>query len=50
MKFPSEQIPKHDNYPFSPLKIPYSKSKPSVVELEQWKEWYLQLGFKDPLF
>ena len=48
MKFPKVDVPKHNNYPFSPEKIPYAKTKPSVVEVQQWKEWYLQLGFKDP--
>jgi hypothetical protein len=48
MNFPKVAVPKHDNYPFSPEKIPYAKTKPSVAELAQWKEWYLQLGFKDP--
>jgi hypothetical protein len=41
MKFPKV-------YSFSPEKIPYAKTKPSVAEVQQWKEWYLQLGFKDP--
>jgi hypothetical protein len=48
MKFPKVDVPKHNNYPFSPEKIPYAKTKPSVAEVQQWKEWYLQLGFKDP--
>ena len=48
MNFPNVAVPKHDNYPFSPEKIPYAKTKPSVAELAQWKEWYLQLGLKDP--
>jgi hypothetical protein len=48
MKFPKVDVPKHNNYPFSPEKIPYAKSKPSKIEVQQWKEWYLQLGFKDP--
>lgn len=47
MNFPNEPVPKHDNYPFSPLKIPLSKTKPSASELQQWKEWYLLLGLKD---
>jgi hypothetical protein len=48
MNFPKEPVPKHDNFPFSPERIPYAKSKPTVAELEQWKEWYLQMGLKDP--
>jgi hypothetical protein len=48
MNFPKVPVPKHENFPFSPEKIPYAKTKPSVSELAQWKEWYLQLGLKDP--
>jgi hypothetical protein len=48
MNFPKENVPKHDNFPFSPETSPYAKTKPSVSELAQWKEWYLQLGLKDP--
>lgn len=46
--FPNEPVPKHNNYPFSPERIPYSKTKPSVAEVQQWKQWYLLLGLKDP--
>ena len=38
MNFPKVAVPKHDNYPFSPEKIPYAKSKPTAGELAQWKE------------
>ena len=48
MNFPKEKVPKHDNFPFSPERIPYARTKPSVAEVQQWREWYLQLGFKDP--
>jgi len=48
MNFPKEKVPKHDNFPFSPERIPYARTKPSVAEIQQWREWYLQLGFKDP--
>ena len=48
MKFPKVDIPKHENFPFSPEKIPMAKTKPSVSELAQWKEWYLREGLNDP--
>jgi hypothetical protein len=47
MNFLNEPVPKHNNYPFSPERIPYSKTKPSVAEVQQWKQWYLLLGLKD---
>ena len=49
MNFPNEPVPKHNNYPFSPERIPYTpRGKPSVAEVQQWKQWYLLLGLKDP--
>jgi len=47
MNFPNIPVPQHDNYPFSPERIPYAKTKPSVVELEQWREWYQREGLKE---
>lgn len=49
MNFPNIPVPRHNNYPFKPEKIPYAKSKPSVSELEQWKEFYLTERLNDPL-
>lgn len=49
INFPNEPVPKHNNYPFSPEKVPYTpKGKPSVGEVQQWKQWYLLLGLNDP--
>ena len=41
---PKRQIPPSL---LSPLNISSSKTRPTKVELQQWRKWYLKLGLKD---
>ena len=45
--FPKVPVPTHSNFPFSPTKIPYNRGRASKDEIDQWKQWYLQLKLND---
>jgi hypothetical protein len=45
--FPNVPVPTHTNFPFSPTKIPHNKGRASKDEIDQWRQWYLQLKLND---